>query len=92
MNDLVNRFVMLEKKKTEIKEYFKELKEVTEALAKELGIGGHFQDNDGIIYQIVVPEGKFVVFDKVSYLRTKREGEKRGDLSMVKARELGYDV
>ena len=93
MTPVQERFVQLEKKKETIKLYFKELKEATEALAEELGVDGTFQDpEDGTVFQIVEPEGKFVTFEKVSYLRTKREGEKRGTLSIVKAKEAGYEV
>jgi hypothetical protein len=86
------KFVELEKKKEEVKKYFEELKLATEALAKEIGINGHFQDHEGTVYQIVEPEGKFVQFDRVSYIRTRRSHEKRGDLSLTKAKELGYEV
>lgn len=86
------RFIELEKKKEEIKKFYEEFKQVTEQLAEEVGIGGHFKDSEGTVYQVVVPEGKFVPFDKVSYIRTRRSHEKRGDLSLTKARELGYEV
>ena len=87
------KFIELEKKKEEVKKYFEELTKATEALAEELGIDGMFQDpTDNTVFKIVKPEGKWVVFDKFSYIRTKREGELRGTLSVVKAREAGYDV
>ena len=86
------RFIELEKKKEESKKFYEEFKQVTEQLAEEVGIGGHFKDSEGTVYQVVVPEGKFVPFDKVSYIRTRRSHEKRGDLSLTKARELGYEV
>jgi len=92
MTDAQKRFIELEKKKTEIKKYFEDLAEATQAVADEVGVDGHFQDAEGTVYQIVIPAGKFVTFDKISYQRTRREGEKKGDLSMTKARELGYVV
>lgn len=92
MTPTQSRFVELERKKEDIKKYYEQLKEATEALAKELGINGHFIDDQGIVYQVVEPEGKFVTFEKISYIRTKRPHEKRGDLSVKKAQELGYEV
>ena len=93
MTPVQERFVQLEKKKETVKLYFQELKEATDALAQELGIGGTFQDlEDGTVFQVVEPDGKFVTFEKISYIRTKREGEKRGTLSIVKAREAGFNV
>ncbi|NVM33970.1 MAG: hypothetical protein HWN81_00140 [Candidatus Lokiarchaeota archaeon] len=92
MTDAQKQFIELEKKKNEIKKYFEELAEATQAVADELGVDGHFQDDEGTVYQIVIPTGRFVAFDKIGYQRTRREGEKKGDLSLTKARELGYVV
>lgn len=88
------KFVELEKKKNEVKKYFEELETATKAVAEEIGVGGHFQDAEGTVYQIVIPEGRFVKFDKIGYQRTRRAflDEKKGDLSLTAARELGYLV
>jgi hypothetical protein len=51
-----------------------------------------FQDEEGTVYKIVVPDGKFVHFDHVSYVRTRRVDEKRGDLSIKDAEAAGYNV
>jgi hypothetical protein len=69
-----------------------ELKRVTEQLAKEVGIGGHFQDTEGTVYQVEETQGKFVHFDRFEIKRTRRVGEKAGSLSLTKAKELGYTV
>lgn len=94
MTELQARFIEIEKKKAEVKKYFDELQEVTEALAKEIGIGGHFQDAEGTVYQIVVPKGTFIEYKQVGYQRTRRAAisEVKGDLSLTAARELGYIV
>ena len=92
MTEAQKRFVALEKKKAEIKKYFEELQEATKAVVAEIGIGGHFQDDEGTCYLTVVPDGKFVYFEHVDYVRTKRPGEERGSLSVKKAQELGYNV
>jgi hypothetical protein len=92
MTPAQKKFVELERKKVEIKKYFEELKMAIEEVEKEIGINGHFQDETGCVYQIVVPEGKFITFEKISYVRTRRKDEKKGDLSLKKAEELGYNV
>jgi len=88
----IQRLISLDKKKEEVKKYFEELDEATAAVHAELGIGGHFQDTDGTVFQIIKPEGTFTKFKDFNYARTRREGEKKGDLSLTKARDLGYEV
>ena len=92
MTPTVQQFIELDKKKAEVKRFFEEYKVAVSALVEEIGVGGHFQDADGTVYQTAIPEGRFVAFDKFTVTRTRREGEKRGDLSLTKARDLGYEV
>jgi hypothetical protein len=86
------KFVTLEKKKSEVKKFFEELKEAINEVAKEVGVNGFFQDNEGTVYKVVEPEGKFVTFEKISYVRTRRIDEKRGDLSIKDAEAAGFNV
>lgn len=86
------KLVQLERKKEQVKKYFDELSEAVKAVADEIGIGGYFQDEEGVVYKIVEPEGKFVHFEKISYVRTKRPHEKRGDLSMKEAESAGFTL
>ena len=86
------KFVELEKQKESVKKYFEELKAATEAVAAEIGINGYFQDAEGTVYKVIEPDGKFVTFDKISYVRTRRMDEKRGDLSLKEAEEAGFAV
>lgn len=86
------KYIELEKKKEHYKLFLEELKQVTEQLAKEVGIGGHFQDAEGTVYQVEETQGKFVYFDRFEIKRTRRIGEKSGSLSLTKAKELGYAV
>ena len=92
MTDAQRRFVELERKKEDIKKYFDELNQACEALSKEIGINGYFQDDQGIVYKVIIPEGKFVHFEKISYKRTKRPNEERGDLSMKEAEGAGFKL
>jgi hypothetical protein len=86
------KFVELEKKKEEYKVFTQEFNDAIKAVHDEVGVDGHFQDEEGIVYQITIPEGKFVYFDKIGYNRTKRVDEKKGSLSVKAAKELGYSV
>ena len=92
MSPAIQRFLELEIKKAEVKKYFEDLSKAIEDVAKEVGVGGFFQDGDGIVYSIVVPEGKFVTYEKLSYVRTKRPGEARGSLSVKEAESKGFLV
>ena len=88
----IQRFLELEKRKESVKKFFEELNEAVANVAAEVGVGGYFQDAEGTVYKIVEPEGKFVHFEKLSYVRTKRPHEKRGDLSMKEAEEAGFTL
>jgi hypothetical protein len=89
----IQRFIELERKKTDIKRYFEELNEALEAVVAEVGVGTYFQDpSDGTVFKLLVPEGKFVHFERFGYHRTKRGDEKRGDLSMKEAQEAGFTL
>jgi hypothetical protein len=92
VTDAQKRFVLLEKRKDEVKKYFEELSEAVKAVAAEVGVNGYFQDPEGTVYKIVEPEGKFVTFERISYIRTRRIDEKRGDLSLKEAEEAGFAV
>jgi len=90
MTDAQKRFVLLDKQKAAYKEFMKEYRDAVNTLKEEMGVGGHFQDAEGIVYQVDNCEGKFVYTDIYEVKRTKREGERAGSLSIKKAQELGY--
>lgn len=81
------RLVDLDIRKKEIEEYYKLLEATLSEVAQEVGLNGYFQADDGTIYKIVKPEGRFVMFKDLEYLRTKREGESRGTLSRKEGEE-----
>ena len=90
ITDLQRRLVELDRKKDMVKAYYEELTDVLTQLAAETGVNNMFQDGDGVVYQIVEPEGRYVSYEKFSYVRTKRDGETRGSLSKKKAEEAGF--
>ena len=92
MSPAQKRFVELEKQKEQVKQYFENLKLAVEEVKAEVGVNGYFQDDEGTVYKIVVPDGKYVNFEHISYVRTRRLNEKRGDLSLKEAEEAGFTV
>lgn len=92
MTEAQRRFVDLDKKKPAYKEFMEEYQNAVNALKEEMGLSGHFQDPEGIVYQVEECLGKFTHFYKYEVKRTKRNGERAGSLSMKKAGELGYSV
>jgi hypothetical protein len=92
MTEAQKRFVELERKKEDVKKFFDELNAACVEVSKEVGVNGYFQDEQGIVYKVVIPDGKFVYFEHISYVRTRRPHEKRGDLSMKEATDAGYQL
>lgn len=92
LTDAQKRFVELDKKKAEYKEFMEQYKMAVNDLVLEMGLETHFQDAEGTVYQTGECEGKYMYFDKYEVKRTRREGERAGALSLKKARELGYEV
>ena len=89
MTPIQERFVILEKQR---KQLLEEFDEALQAGAGEVGTDGYFQDNDGVVYKITCPVGRWVKFDTVSYARTKRNGEDKGTLSVKEAQGAGFSV
>lgn len=84
------RFIEAEKSREIV---LKEYNEALQAVAGENKIGEYFQDDeDGTVYKIVAPAGRWVKFESVSYVRTRRSDEKSGTLSAKEAREQGFEV
>lgn len=92
LSDVQKKYIELEKKKEEYKAFLEELKVVIEELTAQMGVGGHFQDGEGTVYQVQDAKGRFVHFDKHEVKRTRRQGERSGNLSLTDARALGYEV
>lgn len=93
LTETQKRYIELDKQKDMVKRYYEELEQVTALLAQEVGIDQYFQDpEDGVVYKIVVPDGKFVHFNKYDVIHTKREDEVKGSLSKVEAQRAGFDT
>lgn len=92
LTDAQHTLIELDRRKAAITEFYERYEKALAAVVAESGVGCHFQDDEGVVYQLVEPEGRFVYFEKYRANRTRRDEEKAGTLSMTKARELGYEV
>lgn len=92
LTDAQKRLIELDKKKEEIKKYYEDLSTTLNELINQHGINAMFMDEEGIVYKVVEPEGRFINYEKYGYVRTKRDGESRGSLSVKEAKEHGFPV
>jgi hypothetical protein len=91
MNILQQNFIELAKKREELAKQLKQLNQELAGIMKDLPLGEMFQDSaDGVVYQIVVPSGTFIEYKNIDYIRTRREGETKGTLSMKEAQAAGF--
>jgi hypothetical protein len=81
------RLVKLDLRKKEIEQYYEDLEKTLAQVASEVGLNGYFEAPDGTVYKIVKPAGRYILFKDLDFLRTKREGEERGTLSMKEAND-----
>jgi hypothetical protein len=90
-SDTTKQFLLLVK---EAEERLKELKQARRKLddcMRMMPLGFMFQDpEDKVVYQIIAPSGTFIEFKNIDYIRTRKEGEKAGTLSMKAAQEAGF--
>ena len=92
LTDKQKRFIELERRKDEIKQWYTDLQTALSELIGEQGLNSYFQDEQGTVYKLVECDGRFVHFDKFSYDRTKRPGERAGTLTVKEAKEHGFKV
>lgn len=86
-------FIELAKKYEQMSEELSQVREQLTSAMKELEIGTFVQDPETkVVYQVVVPNGTFVHYKQVDYIRTKKEGERAGSMSMKKAEEMGFTL
>lgn len=93
LTDEQKKFIEISKKAESLKAELKELNAQMDELLSSIGVGKAFQDpEDSTVFEVVVPKGTFVNFKTIDYERTKRQGEARGNLSLTRAKELGFSV
>ena len=89
MTDAQKNFVEIEKQR---KKFLDDFDAALKAVAEEVQPGGFFQDEEKVVYKIVIPAGRWIKFDAVSYVRTKRGDESKGTLSAKEATEAGFEI
>lgn len=91
LTDAQNKFISLTKEIEGLKETLKAKNLLAETLMTEIGLNTYFQDpSDGVVFKVCQPKGTFIEFKTVTYNRTKRGAEVKGDLSMKEAQEAGF--
>jgi len=86
------QFVKLEKQREAAKQVFADVNAALSEVVKEIGTDKYFQDEDGTVYKTTVPKGRWVEFETVGYLRTRRPGEDKGSLSAKEAETAGFKL
>lgn len=89
---VIETFIRADKALESAKKIYGHYDDAVANLSRIMKIGDHFQDDEGIVYQLTPQEWVKVKVKPVIVNRTRREGERTGDLSMTSARDLGYEV
>jgi hypothetical protein len=83
-------FIELDRQKKQHSKFFEDLKAAAEAVHSLHGYGHCFQDDEGIVYRVTEPRGRFVDYKRVEIEHTRRTDEAKGSLSIKEAKELGF--
>ncbi len=90
---IVQEFLPLVKKCEALSKQLKQEEKKLAETMRRLPLGYIFQDpEDGVVYQIMAPSGAFVEFKNIGYIRTRKEGETRGTLSIKAAEDAGFKM
>lgn len=92
MTEKQKQFVKLEKLRDAAKQVFTDLNTALREVVNESGTEAYFQDEEGTVYKTTVPKGRWVEYESVSYLRTRRNDEDKGSLSIKEAEEAGFKL
>ena len=92
LSETQRKFIELDRQKAAFKKFQEDYAQAVADLIKEVGVGAHFQDDQGTVYQTATCDGKWIHFDKFEVNRTRRAGEKAGSLALKTAKDLGYSV
>lgn len=85
------RVIRLAKAKEAITEQYKKASQDLEQALQDVGVDKFIQDPESlVVYQVVRPKGRYVVFAEIDYQRSRLPGEKSGDLSNSRAEEAGF--
>lgn len=85
-------YALLDREEHIHKAYYAERAAALDRIISLNGIAGHFQDTDGVVYEVTHCSGRYVKFIPYEIKRTRRGDEKAGSLALTRAEELGYNV
>jgi len=89
--DKKQEFLTLVKQSERLAEQTKLVREKLQAAMIELGYDTTIQDPETLaVYKVVKPNGTFMYYRDVDYVRTALEGERAGTLSKKEAESLGF--
>lgn len=93
MTDLQKKFLDLAKEYENQVDSLKEVSNRLQVVMLEMGVDQFVQDSETkIVYQTTKPNGVFVYYKVIDYIRTKKENERAGSLSVKKAEEAGFTL
>lgn len=89
--DNKQKFLALAKYYEELKEQMDNVRTDINATMTELGLGAFVQDPELLtVYKIVKPQGTYMYYKDIDYVRTALEGERAGSLSKKEAEAEGF--
>ena len=93
MNTNQSRFIELVERLEQLNDEYKQVTQELEIVSENLGEGAMFQDpKDMTVFEVVLAKGRFITYNKWTYNRTRKIGEKSGSLSLKKAHEKNFIV
>lgn len=92
LTEAQKRLIALDLKKESVDKFYEDLDAAIREVQAEVGTDGFFQAEDGIVYKVIVPAGRYVKYADLAYVRTKRPDERAGTLSVKEAQENGFKI
>lgn len=89
--DTQQEFIRLVKEKETLEKQIRRVNFIMTDIMKQLPMGEMFQEPEtGVVYQIIIPAGRYMEYRTIDYIRTRKSGEKIGTLSIKAAEEAGF--
>ena len=86
-----SNFIAATERYEQVKKELDAAREELEKCALALGYGAYVQDPEtSLVYKIVKPNGSFVYYRDIEYVRTAKDGERAGTLSKKEAEGAGF--
>ncbi len=91
MTEEQKEFLKLAKEYESLKEQMSKVSEGLQAALAKLPLNSYLQDPEtSLVYKTVVPNGRFVYYQALDYVRTAKPDERSGTLSKKEAQSLGF--